>query len=82
MQQNMIITQEHVMIFATQSKEKWCRISVCFLALQSHPTSYITYILSWQLISAPELSHDQATNKNYKMEALYIIGSRSPPLHR
>jgi hypothetical protein len=56
-----------------------------YLALQSHPTIYITYVLSWQLVSALELSHHQATNKNYKMEAevkkiaeLYLYTSSGP----
>ena len=51
---------------------------VCFLGLSITPTSYTTYVLSRQLVSAPELSHHQASNKNYKMEALMMAQSPLP----
>jgi hypothetical protein len=50
----------------------WCSNDSCmcvYLGRQSHATIYITYVLLWQLISAPELRHRHSTSKNYKMEA-------------
>jgi hypothetical protein len=52
-------------------------LAYVYLARQSRP-SYITYVLSWQLISAPEMSHHQATNKDCVMEVLLIVERRSP----
>jgi hypothetical protein len=42
---------------------------VCLFNPSITPTRYIRYVSYCQLISAPKLSHEQTTNKNYKMEA-------------
>jgi hypothetical protein len=55
--------------------------SVCLCSSPIAGTSYITYVLSWRQVSAPE-PRNQAINKNHKMEALHVTGRRTPSLHR
>ena len=49
-----------------------------YLAVNRTQQVTLHNVLFWQLVSAPELSHHQTTNKNYKMEALYLTGRNLP----